>query len=398
MSAIQSRINPPTPVAAKTDLSAAKVDDPTQVVTNKNAANKTDFKALITNSMDEIKKERKARENGDLSSTSEAEFLEKLAEQTKEKRVPKNELGKDDFLKLFVTQLQNQDPLNPDDGTEMAAKLAQFNGLEQMMNVNKSLEKMLTEQNSARNLQMVNYVGREVTVDGGRTRLKDGVPTKSEFMLETPANGATLEVRDGAGKMVAQVDLGPKDAGTHALTWDGKNGAGRSLPDGVYTYSISARNGEGRDLPVTMTAKVRVTGIDIKSTDGGLFTDFGKISFDQIRSVGKPGFEEESASLGTAPKAASAGPTPPVTEDLERLKAEGKLNLPGLDKAVATQPQAKEEPKPAARVGASKEADPASPAPSKISNEPTKVGAAPTVPQAAAPTPPAQKNQVAAPS
>lgn len=343
MSSIQSRINPPTPVAGKADFSAAKVDDPTQTVTNKNV-NKTDFKSLITNSMDEVKKERKARENGDLSATSEEEFLEKLAEQTKEKRVPKNELGKDDFLKLFVTQLQNQDPLNPDDGTEMAAKLAQFNGLEQMMNVNKSLEKMLTEQNSARNLQLVNYVGREVTVDGGRARLKDGVSSKSEFALEMPANGTTLEVRDGAGKIVAQVDLGPKDAGSHALNWDGKNGAGKTLPDGIYTYSIAARNGEGKDLPVTMTAKVRVTGIDVKSADGGLFTDFGKITFDQIRSVGKPGFEEEATSLGStaAPKAPSAAPNPPVTEDLDRLKLEGKLNLPPKVEKAGPSPKSAE--------------------------------------------------------
>ncbi len=344
MSSIQSRINPPVPVANTSKFSDAPIDDPTKQVANKNV-NKTDFKALINNSMDQVKKERKAKENGDLSAETETEFLEKLADQTKEKRVPKNELGKDDFLKLFVTQLQNQDPLNPDDGTEMAAKLAQFNGLEQMMNVNKSLEKMLTDQNSARNLSMVNYVGREVTVEGGRARVKNGQATKTEFNLEAPSNASTLEVRDGAGKIVAQVDLGPKDAGTHTLNWDGKNGAGRTLPDGVYTYSISARNADGRDLPVAMTAKAHVTGIDIKSTDGGLFTDFGKITFDQIRSVGRPGFEEDAAPLTLAPQVpgappeslegatskASAGPQKiSLNDDLERLKAEGKLNLPSI--------------------------------------------------------------------
>jgi|GEM_PF-215221 flagellar basal-body rod modification protein FlgD len=333
---IQNQINPPTSVFNKSDFSAAKVDDPTKPVTPPNP-NQTDFRALITNSMDEIKKQRAAKENGDLTASSDEEFLQKLADQTKEKRVPKNELGKDDFLKLFVTQLQNQDPLNPDDGTEMAAKLAQFNGLEQMMNVNKSLEKMLTDQNSARNLQLVNYVGREVTIDGGRVRLKDGLPTKSEFQLESEAAAATLEVRDSTGIMVAQMDLGTMSPGNHPLKWDGKSSTGRTLPDGVYTYSIAARNVDGQTIPVTMTAKARITGIDIKSQDGALYSDYGKIKFDDIRSVGRPGFDEDAAAAKASASSASAN----VGEDLDRLKAEGKLKLPGNNQEPAdSKPQA----------------------------------------------------------
>ncbi len=362
---VQNLINPPVPVT-KNDYSAAEVNDPTKPVESPNP-NKTDFRSLITNSMDEIKKQRAAKENGDLSAQTDAEFLEKLADQTKEKRVPKNQLGKDDFLKLFVTQLQNQDPLNPDDGTEMAAKLAQFNGLEQMMNVNKSLEKLLSDQTAGRNLQMVNYVGREVTVDGGRTKLKDGVPTKADFNLEMPATNATLEVRDSNGSIVLQKDLGALAAGTHSVPWDGKNNTGRTLTDGVYTYSINARNVNGDAIPVSLTAKARITGVDIKSTDGTLYSDFGKIKFDQIRSVGRPGFEadaEQAAAASSAnpapnttassnptaqpstPQAAGNNPTtaalppqtntmpnksenpaPPVTDELERMRAQGTLGL-----------------------------------------------------------------------
>jgi flagellar basal-body rod modification protein FlgD len=364
---IQNLINPPVPVT-KNDFSAAEISDPTKPVEAANP-NKTDFRTLITNSMDEVKKQRAAKENGDLSAQTDAEFLEKLADQTREKRVPKNQLGKDDFLKLFVTQLQNQDPLNPDDGTEMAAKLAQFNGLEQMMNVNKSLEKLLSDQTAGRNLQMVNYVGREVTVEGGRTKLKDGTPTKADFNLEMPAANATLEVRDSNGMIVLQKDLGALSAGTHPVPWDGKNNTGRVQTDGVYTYSINARNVNGDAIPVTLTAKARITGVDIKSTDGTLFSDFGKIKFDQIRSVGRPGFEADAeaaatVSTPTGTQTAPTGPaqnqsspaagaqansgasptsnttaavpsivgkteTPsaPMTDELERMKAQGTLGL-----------------------------------------------------------------------
>ena len=97
---VQNLINPPVPVT-KNDYSAAEINDPTKPVEAPNP-NKTDFRALITNSMDEIKKQRAAKENGDLSAQTDAEFLEKLADQTKEKRVPKNQLATDDYLKLFV--------------------------------------------------------------------------------------------------------------------------------------------------------------------------------------------------------------------------------------------------------------------------------------------------------
>lgn len=375
---VQNMISPPVARGNTQDFSAAQVEDPRAPVTT--TKDKTDFRTLITNSMDEVMKERKAKENGDLSSAkTDAEFLEKLADQTKEKRVPKNELGKDDFLKLFVTQLQNQNPLNPEADTEMAAKLAQFNGLEQMLNVNKSLEKMLAEQNTTRNLQLVNYVGRDVIVDGGRVRINEGKPTPTEYKVENDAAQSVLEVRNSSGILVHQIDLGPVMAGTHQLKWDGKTSDGKPIPDGTYTLNMTARNLDGKDVPVNLTSRVKVTGIDINSKDGGLFSEFGKIKFDQIKSVGLNGYD---ANMADAPTLAAAAPaeagaaSPPATEaapgamksmlapnaaagaaeaqtnpavqtaqasnprnaseDLERMKAEGRLKLPGKAEEAST--------------------------------------------------------------
>jgi flagellar basal-body rod modification protein FlgD len=368
---VQNMISPPIPRSNTQDFSQAQVEDPRAPV--ESPKDKTDFRTLITNSMDEVIKERKAKENGDLSSAkTDAEFLEKLADQTKEKRVPKNEMGKDDFLKLFVAQLQNQDPLNPEADTEMAAKLAQFNGLEQMLNVNKSLEKMLAEQNTTRNLQLVNYVGRDVVVDGGRVRISEGKPTATEYKVENDAAQSVLEVRNSMGILVHQMDMGPMMAGTHQLKWDGKTHDGKPIPDGTYTLNLSARNLDGKEVPVNLTSRVKVTGIDINSKDGGLFSEFGKIKFDQIKSVGLNGYDANMAEAptlastapveaqATAPGASGSGsgaakPGPALNaaaalaeaqanaamqnaqpskarnagEDLERMKAEGRLKLPG---------------------------------------------------------------------
>lgn len=323
MPSVQSRVAPPVPVNRSQELSAGQVEDPREQVAG-SSKNKTDFRTLITNSMDEVMKERKAKENGDLSASTDAEFLQKLADQTKEKRVPKNDLGKDDFLKLFVTQLQNQNPLNPEADTEMAAKLAQFNGLEQMLNVNKSLEKMLKEQGMDRNLQLVNYVGRDVTVEGGRIRLKDGAPTLTEYNLENPATQSTLEIRNSSGILVHQADLGPSDAGVHTIKWDGKLPDGRTMPDGTYTLAMTARNADGKPVPVSLSSKVRVTGVDVNNKDGGLYSDFGKIKLDQIKSVGLPNYDQ---NMVEAPSNKTTSGS--AAEELERLKAEGKLSLGG---------------------------------------------------------------------
>ncbi len=360
MSTITQAITPPVagPAAVQT-FSDAKVEDITGKTTV-DSKEKTDFRTLINNSIDEVKKERKAKENGDLTASSDAEFLAKLADQSAEKRKPKNELGKDDFLKLFVTQLQNQDPMNPDDGTEMAAKLAQFNGLEQMMNVNKGIEKLIAAQGTERNMQMMDYIGKEVTIDGGRVRLHDGVATATEFSTETPLAATTLEVRDGNGILVNQVDLGPMDTGTHALTWDGKTHDGRQLNEGIFTYSITARNMDGQNIPISLSSKAKINGVDIKSTDGALYSDFGKVTFDQIRSVGKVGYDSietpkfiaPTASAGAKAGALSGEISVPVpgaenlgkiksnsdaSAALDKLQAQGKLELkkPGTDAAAA---------------------------------------------------------------
>ncbi len=368
---IQQKINPPVPqpssIVTPESTSRPAID-------SNGGAEKADFRNLITNSMDEIQKEREAKANGDLSGAkTEEEFLQKLQDQTKPKNEIKNTLDKDDFMKLFVAQLQHQDPLNPDDGAEMASKLAQFNSLEQMMNVNKNLEKMADKQNTAQNLQLVNYIGNEVTIDGGRLNLQGGQHGPMEYALKSPATMARAEVRDTAGVVVYEKDLGSLDAGNHDFKWDGTNKEGKPAPNGTYTFSLTARNIDGQDVPVDIKTKATVTGVDINDKAGGIYTNFGKVGFDEVQSVGRPGFNKDNhkpapsaptpsptASMmpGVAVPAGGAVKAPakkaPTVEMLDKLKAEGKLDLtpaPGSEAppavtAAAPQPTPPETPAP----------------------------------------------------
>lgn len=314
---LQERISPPV-APAKKDFGDVPTAAPAEAIDSTGPKKKTDFRDLLSNSMNEVRKDRDAKLNGDMSGAkTEEEFLEKLAQRNEPVRTPKNNLDKDDFLKLFVTQLQHQDPLNPDDSAEMASKLAHFNSLEQMMNVNKTLDKMVTAQNTGRQLQMIDYVGKEITTSGGRIRLKEGKLSESTFEMTVPSTETTLQVRDAAGVMVAEKAIGSLPVGEHQFQWDGKGGDGKKLPDGIYTYSISARTLDKQDIPVKIQSRVKITGVDIQDSAGAVFTDFGRVKLTDIIAVGSAGFNGESKAA--APQAAAPGQPQPSPQDLTKI-------------------------------------------------------------------------------
>jgi flagellar basal-body rod modification protein FlgD len=278
------------PVGAKSQvMSAQKVSNPTDIV--KNEQTNTDFKSVLLNSNFQEKKKRESDAKGDLSGAKNYEdFLEKLNRQTAQKDAPKNNLDKNDFLKLFVTQLQAQDPLNPQDGTQMAAQLAQFNGLEQMLNVNTTLEKMMTAQNSGRAMQYVNYIGKELSISGGSVQLEAGKTNEVFVSNPMPLGRATLTVKDAFGKTVAERELGALDQGEHKIVWDGKDNTGKVLGNGKYVFDIAAQTSGGEPVDLKMTSKVQVTGVDLGEGGQNIYTTIGAVPFDSVKAVGSTGF------------------------------------------------------------------------------------------------------------
>ncbi len=317
---LQSRINPMTSSTA-VDLATNK---PTSTPSETTAGEgKVNFLNIMQESGKEIGKEREAKKNGDLSGAKNYdEFLQKLSEQSSPRRDPKNVLGKDDFLKLFVTQLQHQDPLNPDDGAEMASKLAQFNSLEQMMNMNKTLEQMVAKQSEGKSLELINYIGKEVVVDGGRVRLKGGVIGDGSFNVKTAAAKATLEVRDSAGVLVHQSDMGSLPQGTQKLQWNGLLKDGQKAGDGIYTFSITATGLNNETIPVDITTNAQITGVDIKDAEGAVFTNLGRVKFSTIKSVGKQGYGAASEEI----QATQAKKDVKVGTQPEKLVEEAQVN------------------------------------------------------------------------
>ena len=299
-SILPSTLNPPVKQGALNFSNETASSTASAATDNKTgSAPKVDFKSLLMNSNEEVTKKRATDNKGDLSKAkNDDEFFKMLEQKTKPQRTPKNTLEKDDFLKLFVTQLKNQDPLNPQDSAAMAAQLAQFNSLEQMMNMNKSLEKMNTSQDNGRTWGLVDYIGKEVQVNNGRIIAHGGKLNQISFNTEKPVSAAELQVFDEAGILVAKKDIGNVTLGEHDLEWDGKNTEGKQISDGLYSFKIMSKGGEAEEqIPIKATSKVKITGIDLQDKSGNaFFTDLGKLSLNDISAVGSLGFLDKKKS------------------------------------------------------------------------------------------------------
>jgi len=173
-------------------------------------------------------------------------------------------MGRDTFIKLFLTQLQNQDPLNPMDATQLSAQLAQFSSLEQLYNANESLETLIDSQDSSNRYRVLDLIGKEVEADGDVLSLGDAGGASGSFTIENDANCAAV-IYDANGNPIKTIDLGRLDAGDHTFSWDGTKQNGDEVDKGKYGFEIVAEDSAGK----AVSAETRVRGIvDRVSLDG----------------------------------------------------------------------------------------------------------------------------------
>ncbi|HBG04974.1 MAG: flagellar hook capping protein [Geobacteraceae bacterium GWC2_58_44] len=194
-------------------------------------------------------------------------------------------MNKDDFLKLFVTQLQNQDPLNPQDGTQFIGQLAQLTQVEQAYNTNTNLQNMLNQASNSATLAAVSLIGKQVEAPGSQVNLQAGTPASINFSLAQAADQVTVSVQDGNGTVVKTLTAGAKGAGAGNVTWDGTDNAGAKLASGAYTFSISAMGASGNSVASTSLIKGKVDGVDMSGATPVLSIGSVKLSLTDVTSV-----------------------------------------------------------------------------------------------------------------
>jgi len=192
-------------------------------------------------------------------------------------------LGKDDFLNMMVTQLKHQDPLNPLDGTDFTAQLAQFSSLEQLSNMNDQLELLSLYQASLNNAQSVNLIGREVTAKGDVVKV-EGASADLAYNLSGGAEEVTIKIYDEEGNLVDTLELGSQKEGENSITWDCSDVAA-----GNYTFEVSATDSNGDVMPAYTIIVGRVTGVTFEDGSPHLSVNGRDIAFGDIISVNEPG-------------------------------------------------------------------------------------------------------------
>ena len=165
-------------------------------------------------------------------------------------------LGRETFLAMLVAQLQNQDPLNPMDGTDFSAQLAQFSQLEQLMNLNESMDSLASSFSTDSEKDLVSYIGKQVTGKIESMAVKEGQVTGGFFSLSKTAN-VMVTITDASGKTIKKLSQGTKGSGAHLIKWDGTDTDGKAVSDGTYKYTVLANSGNGyEELPTTVTGTV----------------------------------------------------------------------------------------------------------------------------------------------
>ena len=148
----------------------------------------------------------------------------------------------DRFLKLLVTQMKNQDPLNPLDNAQLTSQLAQISTVSGIDKLNATLQSLVTGSVANQSLQAAALVGRGVLAPGSALTLENGIAIGGVDLPQT-VDRLLVSIQDSAGNVVHSVDLGPKPQGITAFQWDGITDSGAQAVNGRYSFSVSAQQG-----------------------------------------------------------------------------------------------------------------------------------------------------------
>jgi len=182
----------------------------------------------------------------------------------KQDYTPSMELEKEDFLRLLVTQLQNQNPLEPMSNQEYISQMSQYSQIEQMRNMNTNLAILQMYQASLNNVQAVSLIGKSIKVEGDTISLENGV-TDSSLMYNMDDEGnVTIEIFDENGEKVGTQELGMQTSGEHEFHWDGTDGEGNNLPDGEYSFKVKVADEDGEEIQLTTYIRGRITGVSFR--------------------------------------------------------------------------------------------------------------------------------------
>ena len=269
---------------------------------------------------------------GDIANQISGNEMTKTGRAIEGKGNPK--LDKDAFFKLMLTQVKNQDPMNPLKEHEMAAQLAQFSSLEQMSNIKEVLTDMNKNQVSNTQYQSLDLMGKYISGDSSKIdRAKGDKKHDISFDLADEADVVQISITDPNGNIVKEMELNQQQKGPVKISWDGNDKENKVLPAGNYKVSVQAASNTKGKVNVNTQFKGQVTGVNFTDKGPILMVGSRAIALKDVKTIEMKETAVDKAgqakrSLGMAmPTSAGTPLSSPMAKGPSSILGEGQ-NLP----------------------------------------------------------------------
>jgi flagellar basal-body rod modification protein FlgD len=193
-----------------------------------------------------------------------------------------NDLGQDEFMQMLLAQLKNQDPLNPMDGKDFAAQLAQFSSLQQLTNLNTTMSSLPTYLNSFSNAQMVSMIGNSALAKGNVINVNSAMTTIA-YTIPADIQNGTIKIYDANGSQVDTINIGSEKAGINNASW-----YSGSVSPGNYTFDVSAVDKSNSAVTASTLISGTITGASFNSGNAYLTINGQNVAFSDVISINKP--------------------------------------------------------------------------------------------------------------
>lgn len=190
-----------------------------------------------------------------------------------------------DFMKLFIAQLQNQDPLSPSDPSQMMTQLAQMSQVEQAYNTNTNLQNLLTAQNTTASMNSVSLIGKSVKANGSSVSFDGSTAAALQYNLSSASASSIITITDSSGNTVKTATVSAQSAGDNTFTWDGTNNSGTKVPAGAYTFSVSSTSAGGSAVTATTYTTGTVDGVAFVNSTPTLSIGSVSVALSDVLSV-----------------------------------------------------------------------------------------------------------------
>lgn len=193
-------------------------------------------------------------------------------------------MGKDDFLKLLVTQLKYQDPTDPLRNQEFVTQTAQFSSLEQMQAVNQSIKLLLELQKSSNRTSALSLIGKQVTAGSSSFKLTTNSPVKLSYSIASDAD-VNICILDDKGNIVKTINKGKQIAGNYSVVWDTTDSSGKRVKEGVYSLKVFGKDKDGKDVESKCSITGVVSGVNFDNEEPYLLIDGTSVPLSTLTAV-----------------------------------------------------------------------------------------------------------------